>query len=120
MSSGNAARKERGMRTQKVVAEYLSRRGWPYAESTGSARQGCDVTGTPDIAVEVKARSDLNPLAWVRQARKGAQDGRLPFVVFRPNGMGETPEDYLVMLPFREMVDLLNAAGYGDTSRGAS
>lgn len=110
---GGQSRKERGRRTEKVVTEYLAERGWPYAQQTGASRQGADITGTPDIAVEVKARADLSPLAWVRQARKNA-DGRLPFVVFRPNGMGETPGDYLVMLPFQEMVELLQQAGYGD------
>ena len=37
------------MRTQKLVAEYLAAHGWPFAESTGAARQGSDITGTPDL-----------------------------------------------------------------------
>lgn len=106
-------RKARGMKTQALVAELMQKRGWPFAESAGAGRPGSDVTGTPDVAVEVKARSDLNPLAWVKQAEKSA-DGRLPFAVFRPNGMGEHPETFLAMIRFGDLLDLLAAAGYGD------
>lgn len=112
-------RKHRGYRTQKIVAEYLRAHGWPFAESTGASRQGADVTGTVDIAVEVKARADLSPLAWVRQA-EGAADGRLPFAVFRPNGMGEHPEQFLAMLRFGDLVQLLADAGYGDPDSKAA
>lgn len=47
------ARKHRGYRTQAAIAAHLRTHGWPYAESTGASRQGADITGTPDIAVEV-------------------------------------------------------------------
>lgn len=105
-------RKRRGMRTQKLVAEYLRDRGWPFADTAGAGRSGADVTNTPDIAVEVKARADLNPLAWVRQA-EAAAEGRLPFVVFRCNGQGEDAGQYLAMLRLADLVPLLHAAGYG-------
>ena len=106
-------RKHRGLRTQKLVADYLKERGWPFAESAGSGRSGSDITGTVDLAIETKARSDLNPLAWVKQA-EGAADGRLPMAVFRCNGQGEDPSQYLALLRFGDLVDLLHAAGYGD------
>ena len=106
-------RKHRGMRTQLLVANHLAARGWPHATSAGSGRPGVDVLGTPDIACEVKARANLDPLAWVKQAEKDA-DGRLPFAVFRPNGMGETPGRYVAFLRLDDLIDLLLAAGYGD------
>ena len=106
-------RKYRGYRTQAVVAEWFSRHGWPFAESAGAGRQGSDLTGTPDIAVEVKARADFNPLAWVRQAQSGAK-GRLPFVVIRCNGQGETPDAYPVIIRLDDFTQLLRDAGYGD------
>ena len=105
-------RKSRGMRTQLLVAQYLREHGWPFAESAGSGRSGADITGTPDISVETKARSDLSPLAWVRQA-EGAADGRLPLVTFRCNGQGEDASKYLAMLRLGDLVALLQAAGYG-------
>ena len=110
-------RKARGMRSQLLVTEYLKERGWPHATSAGSGRPGVDVLNTPDIACEVKARSGLDPLAWVKQAEKDA-DGRLPFAVFRPYGMGETPERYVAFLRFGDLVDLLRQAGYGDSEKG--
>lgn len=106
-------RKARGMRTQLLVAEYMQKHGWPFATSAGAGRSGVDILNTPDVAVEVKARTNLSPLAWVRQAEKDA-DGRLPLAVFRPNGMGEHPDRFLAMLRFGDLVALLRAAGYGD------
>lgn len=108
-------RKHRGMRTQLLVSEHFAANGWPHATSAGSGRNGVDILGTPDIAVEVKARAGLDPLAWVKQAEKGA-DGRLPFAVFRPNGMGETPDRYLAFLRLGDLIELLLAAGYGDAA----
>lgn len=107
------ARKSRGMKTQSLVAQWFAAHGWPYAQSTGASRQGVDVTGMLDLAVEVKARTDLAPLAWIKQAEKSA-DGRLPIVVFRPNGIGEHPEQYLTFLRLGDLTRLLIAAGYGD------
>ena len=110
-----AARKARGMQTQLLVTQYLKDRGWPHAESAGAGRSGTDVLGTPDIAVEVKARTDLNPLAWVKQAEQAA-DGRLPMAVFRCNGQGEDAGRFLTLLRLEDVVGLLRAAGYGDAS----
>lgn len=113
------SRKYRGLRTQKVVAEYLKGHGWPYAESTGAGRAGADVTGTPDVCIEIKARSDFHPRAWLAQAQKSA-DGRLPVAVVRSNGQGEQAGDYLAMVTFADLVDLMLAAGYGDPEAVAS
>lgn len=109
------ARKVRGMRTQLLVTQYLKERGWPHAESAGAGRAGTDVLGTPDISVEVKARTDLNPLAWVRQAEDAAE-GRLPMAVFRCNGQGEDASKFLTLMRLEDVVNLLQGAGYGDAS----
>lgn len=107
-------RKHRGYRTQKLVAQWFSTHGWPWAESTGASRQGADITGTPDIAIEVKARRNLDPLAWIRQAETGA-NGRLPIVVFRPDGAGETTiHQWPILMRLEDLTNLLHAAGYGD------
>lgn len=111
----NQSRKHRGYRTQAVVADWFKTRGWPFAESTGASRQGADLTGTPDIAVEVKARSGFQPLAWVRQATDAA-DGRLPFVVMRCNGQGEqSVEDWPCLIRLSDLTKLMQDAGYGDS-----
>lgn len=108
------SRKHRGMRTQHLTAQYLQTRGWPYAESTGASRQGVDITGTPDLAIEVKARTDLNPVAWIRQAETHATHQRLPLVIYRANGIGENPDNYIAMIRLGDLMPLLHAAGYGD------
>lgn len=101
------------MRTQLLVAQYFAEHGWPHAKSAGAGRSGADVLDTPDLAIEVKARSGLDPLAWHKQAEKAA-DGRLPFVVFRTNGQGEDAGNYFALLRLKDLVPILRAAGYGD------
>lgn len=108
------ARKARGMATQAAVARWMATHGWPFAESTGAGRSGSDVLGTPGIALEVKARADLSPMAWLRQARAGSKPGDVAAVVFRPNGVGEASvAGWPVLLDLATFTDLLRAAGYG-------
>ena len=100
------------MRSQLVVARYLAERIWPLADSTGSGRSGADITNTPGVAIEVKARRDLAPLEWIRQAE---QYKGLPLVVFRPDGMGEgSVGKWPVLLRLDDAITLLQEAGYGD------
>jgi hypothetical protein len=109
------SRKHRGLRTQKVVAEYLALNGWPYAESTGAGRSGSDITGVPALAIEVKARAAFDPMAWVRQA---ASSEGLPLVTFRPNGMGEqSVASWPCIIRLADLVDLLHGSGYGTDNR---
>lgn len=109
------SRKHRGLRSQKVVAEYLAAHGWPYAEPTGAGRQGSDILGTPDVAIEVKARAGFDPLAALRQAADAA-DGRLPFAVLRLNGQGETTvHEWVAVIRFGDLVRVLREAGYGSS-----
>ena len=54
------ARKRRGRQSEHVVADYLRRNGFDFAEAVGAGRSGTDVTGTPGIDWEVKARRGLN------------------------------------------------------------
>lgn len=107
------SRKARGMQTQALVADYFRTHGWPYAQPAGAGRNGVDVTGTPGLAIEVKARREFKPEAWLRQA--GAQSG-LSFVVWRPDGVGPASIGrWSVMLRLDDLAELLRLAGYGDT-----
>jgi hypothetical protein len=113
MSATVASRKRRGAETQSTVAAWFAEHGWPYAESAGAGRSGCDITGVPGLAVEVKGRRGFSPLAWIRQAR---QTPGLPFVVHRPDGMGPASvADWPVTMRLEDLTSLLRAAGYGDT-----
>lgn len=110
-----ATRKRRGAATQRIVADTLKERGWPFAEAVGAGATGKDITGTPGLAFEVKARAGFDPVAWVRQARRNAKGDDLPAVILRPNGMGPANvEDWVVVLRFGDLVGLLHLAGYGD------
>ena len=97
-------RKDRGLRTERVVAAYLSQ--WWRGAGVGRGA-GKDITNVP-FDVEVKARSAFQPLEWLRQATKRASvQGELPFVVCRMNGQGESAEDYLAFMRFGDLVQLL-------------
>jgi hypothetical protein len=96
-------RKDRGLRTERVVAAYLSQ--WWRSAGVGRGA-GKDITNVP-FDVEVKARSAFQPLEWLRQATKRADDKELPFVVCRMNGQGEDASEYLAFMRFGDLVQLL-------------
>ena len=103
-------RKDRGLRTERVVADYL-RQWWQFANVGRGA--GKDILNVP-FDVEIKARAAFQPLEWLRQATKRADGKELPFVVSRCNGQGESAEDYLAFMRFGDLVQLLIKAGYTD------
>ena len=104
-------RKHRGFRTERVVAEYLSRY---WSGATVGRGNGKDIINVPFDA-EVKARGDSNFLEWLRQGRRRAEKtGELSFVVSRRNGQGEDAAEYLAFMRFGDLVELLIRAGYAD------
>ena len=104
------SRKDRGFRTERVVAAYLSL--WWRNASIGRGA-GKDIQGVP-FDVEIKARSAFQPLEWLRQATKRASaSNELPFVVCRMNGQGEDASEYLAFMRFGDLVQLLLPI-YGD------
>jgi hypothetical protein len=108
-------RKHRGYESQRIVATYLAAHGWPYAESTGAGRSGTDITGTPGICWEVKARRALSLGADLKQAA-GHGDG-LPVLVVRLDGTGPaTIADWPAVMRLADLVELLRAAGYGEAA----
>lgn len=108
------SRKARGRATEEIVAEALRADGWPYAQRIGASAAGCDITGTPGIGWEVKARREFDPTGVLRQAVRNA--GLLvPMVVLRPDGYGPASvDDWPAFTTFAWARRLLRAAGYGD------
>jgi hypothetical protein len=105
------ARKHRGLRTERVVAQYLSQ--WWTGAAVGRGN-GKDIVNVP-YDLEVKARSTFNPVEWARQGRKRTEkSGELSLVVCRMNGQGEDAAEYLAFLKFSDLVELLIRAGYAD------
>jgi hypothetical protein len=82
------SRKYRGYDTQKLVAEWFQRNGWPAALSAGAGRPGSDITGMPGVDVEVKATARFEPLAWLKQITARKRPGLYGIGVWRPNGHG--------------------------------
>ena len=98
-------RKTRGYRTQKVIADYL-KQWWEYADTAGAGRQGEDILNIPSISIEVKARSDFQPLAWIKQSAANA-NGKLPIVVMRCNGQGEDAGEYLMFGKVKDLMPIV-------------
>lgn len=110
-------RKHRGYKTQAIVADYLKQNGWAFAESTGAGRQGSDITGTPAIDWEVKAKTDFNPMEAIKQMQARSVDGVISVAVLRPNGWGEANvHNFPAVVPLSVMIQLLKDAGYGNNS----
>ena len=103
-------RKDRGLRTERVIVSYLQ--VWWRSASIGRGA-GKDIYNVP-FDIEVKARSDFQPLAWIKQVEKRAQGKELSAVVCRMNGQGEDASQYLAFMRFQDLVNLLLQAGYGD------
>ena len=108
-------RKHRGYKSQDILATYLTKNGFPYALSAGAGREGTDVTGTPGIDWEVKARKGFSPAAVMKQLKERRNENVLPVAVLRLNGQGEASiGDWVVMLRTEDFVNLIRDAGYGD------
>ena len=101
-------RKHRGYRTQKVIADYL-KQWWPYADTAGAGRQGEDILNVPTVSIEVKARADFQPLAWIKQAEANA-NGKMPMVIMRCNGQGEDAGQYLAFVKVKDIMPILHKA----------
>jgi hypothetical protein len=108
-SMASQHRKHRGMRTQKIVADYM-RQWFPFADSAGSGRNGTDVLNVP-FDVEVKARAGFQPKQVMDQL-KSRESGKLGFAVLRLNGQGETVDDYCCIIRMDDLMGILIQAGY--------
>ena len=98
------ARKHRGFRTERVVAQYLSTVWQGACVGRGS---GKDVVNVP-FDVEVKARAGFQPLAYIKQLKaRTAISGDLGFGVIRLNGQGEDASDYACIIRLEDLLPLL-------------
>jgi hypothetical protein len=98
------ARKNRGFRTERVVAEYLST--WWQGACVGRG-SGKDIVNVP-FDVEVKARAGFQPLAYLRQLKaRTVISGELGFGVIRLNGQGEDAREYAAIIRLEDLLPLL-------------
>jgi len=98
------ARKHRGFRTERVVAEYLST--WWTGACVGRG-SGKDIVNVP-IDFEVKARAGFQPLAYIKQLKaRTSTSGELGFGVIRLNGQGEDAAEYCAIIRLADLLPLL-------------
>jgi hypothetical protein len=121
---GGLVSRARGNALPNALARYL-RHWWPFAEATGSGRNGKDITGTPSVAWEVKTaddfKRDFKPTIWIKQAKTNAGYGELPIVVYFPRGLGEAHTgEALAILPLGILMGVLVAAEYAPGQKEAS
>ncbi len=94
------------------VAGYLQP-WWPGCEKTPNSRPGRDLLGTPGTAFEIKTGAEWRPYHWMRQTQGYAADGELAVLLYLPPGLGRAMvSDTMAILPLRELMPLLVAAGY--------
>ena len=98
------ARKHRGFRTERVVAEYLST--WWSGACVGRG-SGKDIVNVPFDA-EVKSRTGFQPLSYLRQLKARTDiSGELGFGVLRLNGQGENAAEYACIIRLADLLPLL-------------
>jgi hypothetical protein len=98
------ARKHRGFRTERVVAEYLST--WWSGACVGRG-SGKDIVNVP-FDCEVKARAGFQPLAYLKQLKaRTSVSGDLGFGVIRLNGQGEDAAEYCAIIRLADLLPLL-------------
>ena len=98
------ARKHRGFRTERVVAQYLSA---VWEGATVGRGSGKDIVNVPFDA-EVKSRSGFQPLAYLRQLKaRTDKSGELGFGVLRLNGQGEDASEYACIIRLGDLLPLL-------------
>ena len=104
LSMASQARKHRGFRTERVVAQYLSTVWQGACVGRGS---GKDIVNVP-FDVEVKARSGFQPLAYLKQLKTRTDiSGELGFGVLRLNGQGSNAADYACIIRLEDLLPLL-------------
>jgi len=98
------ARKHRGFRTERVVAQYL---GKYWSHATVGRGNGKDILGVPFDA-EIKARAGFQPKAVLAQIKaRTEKSGELGFGILRLNGQGEDASEYACIIRFEDLLGLL-------------
>ena len=103
-SMASQARKHRGFRTERVVAQYLST---VWQGATVGRGSGKDIVNVP-FDVEVKARTGFQPKAYLAQLKaRTVISGELGFGVIRLNGQGEDAREYAAIIRLEDLLPLL-------------
>ncbi len=78
-----------------------------HAQAQAPFAPGPDLTGTPGLAIEVKARRGLDLRGWIRQARRQADSAAVPLLVIRMDGMGPADVgEWVACLPLDDFLEV--------------
>jgi len=106
-------RKHRGYKTQAIIASYLRDQGWQHALPVGAGREGSDITGIEGLDIEIKARTNLDLPALMRQLAERRATTGLGVGVLRLNGQGEkSVDEFVAVLTLADLTYLLKSSGY--------
>lgn len=107
------ARIARGRKTQEIAAQFYRDNGQPDARAVAASLPGKDILNVMLTAPEVKTARDFDMLKAMRQAKRNAEEGELPYVIYRPDGYGpERVAEWPVIMTFEEVIRLQREAGY--------
>lgn len=110
--------KARGTAAETAVVGYLRARGWIHAERralAGNLDRG-DIAGVVGVTLEVKSCKSFDLAGWLKEAQaEQANNGdHIGAVIAKKRGT-TNPADWYALMTFRQLCDLLAAAGYRDT-----
>jgi len=94
----------KGRDGEREVAKILRERGYTSAKRGVQYHGGedsPDVTGIPNVHIEVKRVEALHLYPSLEQAKRDAGDGEIPVVVHRPNR-----KEWVAILPFDDFITL--------------
>lgn len=113
MGVSGAGARRKGARAEVDLVRWLQANGFPYARTSQRGSAGPDVTGTPGIAWEVKARERVDLAAFVDQAdaQRDYAGASLGVVVIRRRGRPD-PGSWYAVVPLATMGELLRDAGW--------
>lgn len=110
-------RKQKGTAAETAVVGYLRQRGWIHAErrTLSGAHDKGDIAGVVGVCLEVKNCKTIDLAGWldealVEQLNAAASVGA---VIAKKRGT-TNPADWYALMTFKQLCDLLAAAGYRD------
>lgn len=105
--------KRKGNAAELAVAEYLRRRGYPYAGRmrSGWADDRGDLENVPDTCVEVKAEQRIALAEYMKELETEMANARTGTGVVVVKKRGSAVNDWYAIMPLHLWVDLLKESG---------
>ena len=111
--------KQKGTAAETSVVRYLAENGFPHAErrSLAGINDRGDVTGIPNLVIEIKAQAKLEIPAWLRETAVETKNAKaeVGILVVKPKGVGDANVGkWWAIVELATMTDLLRDGGFGN------